>query len=146
MAIDVRLTDPVTDLALIELGLPEETLDQKFRRVQADLGPVDWSASIDHDRFTGRRTLERGRETGLTVGETYALWLVAQLEAIDADHDAALDQALADLREGRITQGHEFAAAMAPHHRRRTRRRTAATKLAYGITYTQFLNRKTVTR
>lgn len=133
----------VTDRELHDLIGTTATLDERFQAVHQTIG----SLSVDDVWYTlGVRKLRAVDHDGLlleplTIGELYALWCAAAIDAAEEEWSAAVDEALAKLNRGELADASDFCAAMAPADRRRARRRTAATKKAYGITYTDYMKR-----
>lgn len=130
----ITLSTIVTDTEFCRITHTDgETLDQTFRRVHETIGTITTGAGqFDSYRLAAKQALYR--DESLTIGQVYALWVEVALAETEDDHYDTLSAAL----NNDAMPLDEKVAVFNKNDQRRTRRRTAVTKRAYGIPYTQF--------
>lgn len=128
----LRLADTITDPALVELGLPNRTLAESFADNSKRVGTLALAEDFSATAYRAWRKVTLDRDA-LNLGELYAAWLSAKLAEIEDAWEEAIDAALASGDYGDAYRAQADAA-----DRRRRQARNAATKKAYGVTYSTF--------
>jgi hypothetical protein len=110
-----------------------ETLRQTFKRLHAEIGSLHHQMNDYNDRLnSARRTLAYGEN--LMVGEVYALYVAVVLDQADWEYSEIAFACSGGYANG---NGYDFDAERKASDKA-SRARLAATKAAYGATYSTF--------
>lgn len=130
---------------LIRLGITPRTLAEQFAASYKEIGTLFVPDRAPANRHEAGRKVARaewesrngGLPESLTLGELYALWVSTKIDTLDDAYYEFLGVWLAKLEADEVTVD-EFRDATDRAERSYKRGRNAATKKAYGITYTEY--------
>ena len=144
----IRLTAPTTAQAWIDIdpATKVETLDQSFRRNRKRLGTTLTAETYHTNLWSFRQATASGRvnpSESLNLGEIFAAWVSASLDALEEEYSAELTRLLDAYRyddPANSTLTHaEFCEQLRHLDISIGTRRAAVCKRAYGITYKEFV-------